>query len=192
MDRKEAIKRTALIMGGAVFAPTAMGLLSGCRARPGIDWEPAFFSATQARLVTALAGIILPADERSPGATELGVPAFIEEMIYKVHEEESRQRFLSGLEVFSSLASGQSESRFLELDPEEQFLVAEQHNTRMVEWDDGKLPEELYFFRTMKELTLAGYFTTEVGATQVLQHEAVPGAYDGCVPLEEIGKTWAV
>jgi hypothetical protein len=42
-----------------------------------------------------------------------------------------------------------------------------------------------------KELTLLGFFTSEPGATQVLQYDPVPGAYHGCVPLEEVGKTWA-
>jgi hypothetical protein len=44
-----------------------------------------------------------------------------------------------------------------------------------------------------KELTLLGFFTSEPGATQVLQYIAVPGSYKGCVPLAEAGngKTWA-
>lgn len=175
-----------------MLGPTALGLLNGCKARPNIDWNPEFFTADQARLVTALADIILPADEHGPGAAELGVPAFIEEMIWHVHEPGSRGRFLEGLEAFDALAGEQSDSRFLEINPEEQRLYAEEQNRKMVQWQGEGMPEELHFFRTMKELTLAGYFTTEVGATQVLQYEPVPGSYDGCVPLEEIGKTWAV
>jgi hypothetical protein len=44
----------------------------------------------------------------------------------------------------------------------------------------------------MKELTLVGYYTSEPGATQELRHEKVPGRYQGCVPLSEIGRAWAV
>jgi hypothetical protein len=49
------------------------------------------------------------------------------------------------------------------------------------------------FFLMAKELTLMGYFTSEEGATKVLQYEAVPGAYKGCIPLKEAGqgRTWA-
>ncbi len=43
----------------------------------------------------------------------------------------------------------------------------------------------------MKELTVVGFFTSEPGATQVLQYKAVPGSYKGCIPLAEVGKTWA-
>ena len=44
-----------------------------------------------------------------------------------------------------------------------------------------------------RELTLLGFFTSQVGATQVLQYDPVPGAFHACVPLPEAGngKTWA-
>jgi hypothetical protein len=41
------------------------------------------------------------------------------------------------------------------------------------------------FFRTMKELTLLGYFTSEIGATQALTYNQVPGRYDACIPYKE-------
>jgi hypothetical protein len=76
IDRKEAIKRTALLMGGLVFAPNALGVLNGCKARPGVDWNPQYFSNAQARLVTVLADVIIPRGD-TPGASDVGVPAFI-------------------------------------------------------------------------------------------------------------------
>jgi hypothetical protein len=50
------------------------------------------------------------------------------------------------------------------------------------------------FILMTKELTLLGFFTSQVGATQVLQYDPVPGAFHGCVPLAEAGngKTWAL
>jgi hypothetical protein len=47
------------------------------------------------------------------------------------------------------------------------------------------------FFSQLKELTVAGYYTSEVGATQELQWSAAPGRYDADVPLSEVGRTWA-
>jgi hypothetical protein len=47
MDRREALKRTAWIMGGAVSAPAIMGILKGCAAKPTIDWTPVFLSSDQ-------------------------------------------------------------------------------------------------------------------------------------------------
>jgi hypothetical protein len=49
------------------------------------------------------------------------------------------------------------------------------------------------FVLMMKELTLLGFFTSQVGATQVLQYEPVPGKFQPCVPVAKAGngKTWA-
>ncbi len=47
------------------------------------------------------------------------------------------------------------------------------------------------FFRMMKEMTLAGYYTSEVGATEELRWLAAPGRFDGCIPFEEVGRAWA-
>ena len=69
--------------------------------------------------------------------------------------------------------------------------------TDTIQWIHGESRRQrgnasLPFFRTMKELTVVGYYTSEPGATVELRHEAVPGRYEGCVPLAQIGRTWAV
>ncbi|MFI4945488.1 MAG: gluconate 2-dehydrogenase subunit 3 family protein [Burkholderiales bacterium] len=43
----------------------------------------------------------------------------------------------------------------------------------------------------LKDLTLVGFFTSQIGATQVLAYEKVPGGYRGCVELRPGQKTWA-
>lgn len=52
MDRREALRRTALLMGGMVSAPAVMGVLKGCTAKPGIDWKPVFLKEDQASIVS--------------------------------------------------------------------------------------------------------------------------------------------
>jgi hypothetical protein len=59
---------------------------------------------------------------------------------------------------------------------------------------DGKTdPEDVgqkAFFRTMKELTLVGYYTSEPGSTQEL-HVMPMGPYKGDIPLAQVGRAWA-
>ena len=43
----------------------------------------------------------------------------------------------------------------------------------------------------MKELTLLGFFTSEIGATKALRYVAVPGKYVGCIPYNKGDKAWA-
>ena len=48
-----------------------------------------------------------------------------------------------------------------------------------------------HYFRMMKELTLLGYFTSEIGCTQAQRYAETPGKYDPCVPYKPGDKAWA-
>ncbi|WP_340105670.1 gluconate 2-dehydrogenase subunit 3 family protein [Rhodohalobacter sp. 8-1] len=185
IDRKEAIKRAGLLLGGVVFAPNILGVLNGCTATPG-DWTPTLFSNDQARLVTALADVILPADD-SPAASEVGVPQFIETMVDEVYSEVQQREFLEGLDKFADDYRADIQAEFFDGDDTEKYDFTYHQNLLAVEEDPARNP----FILTFKELTLLGYFTSEAGATEVLRYEKVPGAYEGCIPYEDVGKTWA-
>lgn len=47
------------------------------------------------------------------------------------------------------------------------------------------------FFSIIRDLTLLGYFTSEIGATQAYQFVEIPGRYDGCVDLKPGQRVWA-
>jgi hypothetical protein len=47
------------------------------------------------------------------------------------------------------------------------------------------------YFRMMKELSLLGYFTSEIGCTQAQVYEETPGRYDPCLPYTPGQKAWA-
>jgi len=47
------------------------------------------------------------------------------------------------------------------------------------------------FFSQIKELTLIGYYTSEIGATRELKYFRASMNYDGCVPMKEIGRAWS-
>ena len=47
------------------------------------------------------------------------------------------------------------------------------------------------FFDVLKDLTLIGYYTSEIGATQELRYLHAAGYYDGDVPLATIGRAYS-
>ena len=47
-----------------------------------------------------------------------------------------------------------------------------------------------WFFRRVKELTLLGYYTSEVGSTKELRVNPM-GAYQGDIPYARVGRGWA-
>lgn len=193
MDRREAIKRTAWIMGGVVSAPAIMGILKGCKAEPKLDWTPQFFSKEQAPLISEVAEIIIPKTD-TPGAKDVGVPGFIDIILKDVYSKEDQDRFMAGLKEFDDGAKAAYGDLFMDLEPDQQQeYVKKVHDEAIkVEQTTQPAPKRPFILMT-KELTMLGFFTSEPGATQVLQYDPVPGAYKGCIPLSEAGngKTWA-
>ena len=47
------------------------------------------------------------------------------------------------------------------------------------------------YFRMMKELSLLGYFTSEIGCKQAQVYEEAPGKYEPCIPLKPGQKSYA-
>lgn len=193
MDRREALKRTAILMGGVVSAPAIMGVLKGCTANPGIDWKPVFLNEDQASVISTVSEIIIPRTD-TPGAKDAGVPSFIDQMLKEVYSEEDQKYFTAGLEAFNEEAKNEFGNEFSDLDEEDQSAFVKKVHDAAVHAENNTDPApKRPFILMMKELTMLGFFTSEPGATQVLQYVAVPGAYKGCIPLAEAGngKTWA-
>jgi|JI9StandDraft_2_1071091.scaffolds.fasta_scaffold262430_1 gluconate 2-dehydrogenase gamma chain len=192
MDRREALRKTALLMGAAVSATALAGIMQGCKATPELTYVPSFFTEEQARIVSELAQTIIPKTD-TPGAKEAGVPGFIDQILKECYKKEDQDKFITGLTEFEAAAKAAHGDSFIYLDAEKQLAFVKAQNEAAVTAvkADPSLPRP--FILTAKELTLLGFFTSEPGATQVLQYEAVPGSYKGCIPLSEAGngKTWA-
>lgn len=192
MDRRDAVKRVGLLMGGALSAPTLAAILNGCtpKSEP-LAWQPTFFSEEQAKAIADMSDIFLPKTD-TPGAKELGIPQFIEEMVATIYDDDYRGRFMNGLTKILEEVKTSEGSQFHELDKETKEKLVADLNVEAVKVTPLPKAKDRGFILLFKELLLTGYCTAEVGATEVLQYEAVPGAYKGCVPLAEIGgKTWA-
>lgn len=195
MNRREALKRTAMVMGTALSATTVAGIMNGCTANPELSWTPVLFSPEQAQLITSLCETIIPKTE-TPGAADAGVPQFIENMVSNVYSEEDRTKFLTNLAAFDMASEEKNGGGFASLEAEKQTAFLDTYNTQMQEAlrsGNRMAPKpDMQCFRNMKELTVVGFFTSQPGATQVLQYKQIPVDYHGCISLEEAGgKTWA-
>ena len=192
IDRREALRKTAMLMGAAVSASTVAAFLQGCKTTPDLNYKPVFFNEDQALLVSEAAEIILPRTD-TPGGKDVGVPNFIDSLLKDCYKEEDQKKFLDGLNEFDQNAIKAFGNRFIEGSPEEQHDYLKKVHDEAVNAvkSDPKTPRP--FILKLKELTMLGYFNSEPGATKVLQYVAVPGAYKGCIPLKEAGngKTWA-
>jgi hypothetical protein len=169
-----------------------MGILNGCTAKPTIDWKPGFLSSDQGILVSQVSEIIIPKTD-TPGAKDVGVPSFIDSILKDCAAKADQDNFLNGLKEFDDAAKTEYGDPFVELSAEQQSAFVKKIHDAAIEADKKTPSEKRPFILTMKEYTMLGFFTSEIGATQVLQYEAVPGSYKGCIPVSEAGngKTWA-
>src|SRR5688572_28518030 len=198
MNRREAIQRTALALGYAVSGPALLGVLKGCKAAPDLNYTPQFFTKEQALVIAELAEIIIP-KTNTPGAKDVGVPAFIDTMLKEVYPQADQARLIKALSDFDADAQAAYGDSFALCKKDDQLaLVKKHHDEALAKSKDGtsfgwwrKGCGAKPFVLEVTELTLLGFFTSEAGATQVTQYNQVPGPFKGCVPLAEVGKAWA-
>jgi hypothetical protein len=183
INRREAIRRVALLMGGAVSAPAILGVLAGCSAEQAAtqaEWKPAFLTQAQAALVAEVAEIMIPRTD-TPGAKDVGIAAFIDKMLKDVYPKAEQTRFFAGLADLEAQAKREHGHAFLELEPALRAALVKQVHDPAVEAERASTvpvaERSRPFILTMKELTMLGFFTSQPGATQVLQYRPVPGAY---------------
>ena len=234
ITRREALARTALLLGGALATSTIAGAQSTEWLRASPQWRPRTLSTTQSDLVASLAEHIIPTTD-TPGARAAGVHRFVDTVLSDYYGTEERTRFLNGLADIDARAQKAHGTAFLKATPQQQVALltaldsesyppqrvlqkaeplnserqkmkdslARQSSTSATVSDpartaaaaggDANARRELekgWFFRRMKELTLLGYYTSEVGATQELKVNPM-GVYRSDVPYRSIGHSWA-
>ena len=185
IDRLEAIKRTGLLMGGVIFAPTIAGILKGCT--PSGTPSGASFSQSRLNQITTLADLMLPATS-TPGALDAGVPTFIERMVTEVYSPEDRKTFMDKMDAFMLGSNTEFGAAFMELTDDNKIAYMKEQTKVALETYSPAPPFILIF----KELCLTGFCLSEAGSNSVLRYMQTPGKYEPCLPFEEVGKTWAI
>jgi hypothetical protein len=175
MNRREAVQQITLIMGGVLSTRLTAGLM-GQVLNTGASVP---VSAEQTKLLAEVADVIIPTTD-TPGAKAAGVEQFIVRVIRDCYVREEQENFYAGLaklDADSRTAHGKS---FADLDDakKNEMLTAATKNNRP-------------FFKLMKQITVAGYFTSEIGATKALEYLPIPGRFEGDVPMQPGQKTWA-
>lgn len=190
MTRREALQRVALLMGGTLSAPVLAAVLNG--ARPAIgkaQWTPRSLSPEQNELVTTIAELIIPETD-TPGAKAARVNEFIDLLLTEWLPAEDKDRFMAGLDDLDARFQQSYGQRFVDGTSAQQ--------TQMLTVLDGEAAEAgrakskaQPFFGMMKEFTLTGYYTSEIGVTQELLFQPATDKFEGCIPLERVGRAWA-
>ncbi|MEH6308562.1 gluconate 2-dehydrogenase subunit 3 family protein [Olivibacter sp. CPCC 100613] len=188
MNRREALTRVAWIMGGTVIGANLF--LEGC-TRPASKDVESLFKEDQIDYLGDIAETILP-QTSSPGAKEAGVGAFIPVMVRDCYTKEDQKVFLEGLGKLEDASKAKYSKRFQELSKEERTGLLTEIDKEAKEYGKNKKDEDPnHYFSMIKQLTLLGFFTSELGATKALRYVKIPGRYDGNLPYKKGDKAWA-
>lgn len=186
MNRRDALKKSALLSAYAFSASTVAGILTGCNADPGVAvWKPAFFTSEQNSMLISLIDTILPKSD-TPGASDVGVHKFIDKLMVDYCTDTEKEDFKLGL------------TKAMEAKPEDMtaYLTglakeAEENDRAKSEGVDDYKSRE--FFTQLRSLTFMAYFRSEEVGTNVLAYDPIPGGFIGCYPLEETkGRAWTI
>lgn len=179
------------MLGSVLSAPTLSAVLRGCQAAPAVTTaRKATFTPAQHDMVAAAAERIIPTTD-TPGAIDAGVPDFIDLMMGEWYPEADKAAFLAGVQAADDFCRTEHGARFAACDPEQQnaVLAALEEEHRVT--PEGTAPSaRAAFYATLRELTLLGYYTSEIGATQELQVNPM-GQWDGDVPFAEVGRSYS-
>jgi hypothetical protein len=176
MNRRDAIEKITLMMGGVLAAPLLAGAMGEkLNFGPSVNFTPA-----QEALLAEVADVIIPATG-TPGAKAAGVQKFITRVVTDCYPLEEQKKFYAGLEKIDKDSKEVHGKGFVALDIAQKNDIVKRTTV-----------SDKAFFILLKGLTVTGYFTSEIGATQALDYLPIPGRFDGSYPLKKGQKTWAI
>ena len=206
MDRRTALKNITLTFGYAVATPTVLGVLQSCKSNV-VTWAPLFFSPSQGYMVAQLVDIILPPTNIA-GALDVNVPEFMDKMLQDIAPEDKKNLIKEGANAFEkefqnvykkdALDGSKSEyekllKNYFDISEEEKAAVFKIQNTEESIKEEELNTYLIYkFLLATREYTLFGYYTSELVGETVLSYDPVPGSWESCIPLEDVGNSWSL
>jgi gluconate 2-dehydrogenase gamma chain len=178
LSRRSAIKRVALLVG-ASLSPALLDGIARAQSAGGLAARPVNLSPAQFALVDAIAERILPRTD-TPGARDVLVPQFIDVMFGGYMTAADKKTWSDGLADIEARSQRAHRRGFAQLPEAQQDVILK----AVAVESQGK---ERTFFQQIRDLTLIGYFSSEPVGRNVTQYDPIPGRFDACLPLSEVG-----
>ncbi len=191
MQRRELFR---LLGAGAVLPAVTPEIFTILRqAQPGADYRLRTLDAHQNATVVAMIDLIIPATD-TPGARGARVNEFIDLILTDWAIPEERKAFLDGLAGIDKQSNELFEKKFVDASAQQQetllraiddVLMANRqrpvrHGNTVPEVDAQMKGQ---FWVVFKNITLHGYYTSQVAFEKELKMEIIPGAQHGCAPV---------
>lgn len=180
MNRREAIKTSTILLGGALVASS--GVLAACESRARANGR--VLDSDDQNLFEEIADTLLPTTAASAGAKAAGVGATVNLILTDCYDATAQRRVVDGLKEFRALCRRRGAEDFAALPRAERERLL-----RDVETEARKTGDP-HYFRLVRELAEGAYWSSETGMTKALRYVRTPGRWVGCVPLEPGQPAW--
>jgi hypothetical protein len=207
MNRRNALSKVALLMGGAISAPSLLAFGGNNPTNKVADFG---LNDAQRSLLAEITEHIIPRTS-TPGAKDAGVSTFVEKMLKDCYKAQEQQNFMDGLADLEAKATAAHGKNFLATTSDQQVAILKAVEKETIELMKAAKVQQVKvgdnvdkevvtskktkgtpFWRLLKELTLFGYFTSEQGATKALNYIPIPGRYQGNIPYKKGDKAYAL
>lgn len=188
IDRRDLLKGIAIVLGAAISP--------GCQRAAQVPLAQRRAGAPrwnveQRAIAHRCADLIMPATD-TPSALAVGVGEFMDYVTNVWLQPSELKELLAGLDGLQKAARNQFNADFVDLAEVDQVALLTQMesadasaNARTADLLDSKV------FARLKELTVVGYYATEIGTKQEREYVPMPGRYDGYYKLRRVGKQWS-
>jgi limonene-1,2-epoxide hydrolase len=214
IDRREAVRRVTVFLGGIAFVGGSRLLHASeddGHARAALLAESGqgvgAFTAADIAFLDEVAETIVPATS-TPGAKAAKVGAFMALMVTDTYDPRDQQIFRDGMRTIDEESRKASGVAFMKATPRQRLAllerldgeqkahmdareIAQQARAKDSERKAETVDSPAHYFRMMKELTLLGYFTSEIGCTQAQRYVESPGRFEPCLPYKRGERSWA-
>jgi hypothetical protein len=212
MKRRQLLKNLGLGVGAITLTPAVSSLLHSCS--DGTSWNPVFFSKSQIKLLSNLTELIIPTDDKIPGAKELNLIKFIDLYILNMMNDKEKRLLKISLDSFiedclkennysktEDITESNLESSLKYFYKDQSSMQRSwntEYNKFSREFDNDKLipPTKALSYRflnTIRSLTITSFKWSETIGEKVLAYNPIPGRQVGCVDLQEAtgGRAWS-
>lgn len=189
MDRREVLKLLGSAAAISALPLEALTVVQQASAQVAQSTGLRTLNPHQNATVTTIAELIIPATD-TPGAKGAKVNEFIDLLLTEWYEPVETKEFLGGLDEVDARSKQKFSAAFVDCTPAQQIDLLKQLDAAAMEFSAGQkqamqsnaAPPPMNFFYQMKKLTLAGYYTSEIGFSQELGRSIIP-PHAGCVPV---------
>jgi gluconate 2-dehydrogenase gamma chain len=192
VSRRDVLKSLSMgVLTGSVLrvipaqaAEYAHALIQADKVASGGKYKPKYFSDHQYRTLQKLCQTIIPPDNKSGGAIEAGAPEFIDLL---TSENRNYQLTLGGGMLWLDSACADRYGQvFIECTPEQQTSMLDRIAFRTNAAADHSLSQGVEFFSFLRNLTVDGYFTSEIGIKDLgYIGNTYLKEFPGCPPVPE-------